>query len=154
MTKVVDMGIEFLQKHHFDACPVWRDDRDKDLHFPVNSPDELPHNPKDMLIKAEFFAPNGMKFEGCIKGIDKGIDTLLVIWIYYNGKEFGFNHNLPDLCHEQLEELIKELPEGSVKNEGDIFPIRYETRFDWEAQGYKNFWGTFDAFLKERKEED
>ena len=151
MSNSVDNGVELLEQRHLNECPLWRDDQDKDLYFPVRSPDEMPENPGDLLIKSDFFTPNKMRFSGYIKGINKGIDKLLYINIFYNGKSFGFNYNLPDLCHEHLNELIAVLPEGMAKDKDDLFPLRYETKFDWEDQGYKNFWGHFDAFIKERR---
>jgi hypothetical protein len=151
MNEKLSAGVKSLNEEHFIECSVWRDDRDLDLYFPVYSPDEMPEDVRDLIIRVEFFTPNGMTFKGCIKGIDKGINTLLVIWIFHEKMKYGFNRNLPKLCHEELDKLVSELPQGIPKSDDDFFPLRYETRFNWEDSGYKNFWGEFDAFQKERQ---
>lgn len=151
MSTLLESGVTLLERHHLDKHSLWRDDQDKNLYFPVRTPNDMPDNPGDLLIKANFITPIKINFSGYIKGINKGIDKLLYINIFYNGQSYGFNYNLPSLCHVHLNELIEALPEGSANSKDDLFPLRYETCFDWENYEYSNFWGSFDAFIKERK---
>lgn len=150
MTDLLEQGIEAIEIKDLIDCPVWRDDRDKDLYFPVYKPGDMPEDARDVIIRSKFFTPNGLEFDGYIKGIDKGINTLLVIWLFHNGKKYGFNNKLPKLCHDELSKLESDLPADIGRGVDNFFPLRYETRFNWEDEGYQNFWGEFDAFLRER----
>lgn len=143
---MVDKGTDHLTESHFYDCAVWRFDDSDNLNYPVSGPENISPDPRDMRIKAVFFAPNGMEFNGYIVGIDR----VFAIYLFYQDRKFGFNNNAVSLCHEDFKELMEILPSGSVKNKDDLFPLRYETRFNWEDKGYRNFWGEFDAFLKER----
>ena len=140
-------GTNYLTKENFDDCPVWRFDDKDNLNYPVQKPEDMPSDPRDTRIKAVFYAPNGMEFNGYIVGVDR----VFTVYLFYQGKKFGFNNNAVSLCYEDFNQLMELLPNGSIRDKDDLFPLRYETRFDWEDRGYKNFWGEFDAFIKERQ---
>jgi len=139
-------GLEIINKAEFGRHAVWRFDEDSDLLYPVDHPDDMPDNPRDVQIRAVFFTPIGEELEGHIVGID----NVFCIGIFVNEETIFFNKNLPDMVQEEFERLRLSLKNTKIESVNDLFPLRFETRFDWEDLGYQNFWGEFDALEKVR----
>ena len=130
-------GVEILEEGHFSKCPIWC--LEEDLFYPVTTPDEMPEDPGDVRIKANFCTARGLHFSGYIVGFEK----VFSIGVFVNGAGYRFNRNLPDLSGEQLSEMIKSLGSEKLKGASDMFPLHYETCFGWKDEGYNNFSGDF-----------
>jgi hypothetical protein len=137
-------------KEDFDTCSIWYYDEESDLYYPINSPDEIPDyaDPRDLRIKAIFYTPSGEPLKGYIILPPDIKREVFSIGIFVNKKKFFFNDNLLDPSKDQLEDMLKELNSDKFRSEKDVFPVKYETDFNFE--GYNNFQGTFDAFRKRK----
>jgi hypothetical protein len=143
-------GVKNTQKEDYDTCSIWYYDEESDLYYPINSPDEIPDyaDPRDLSVKAIFYTPSGEPLKGYITLPRDTKHEVFSIGIFVNGRQFFFNDNLPGPSKDQLEDMLKELDAGKFRSEKDIFPVRYETDFNFE--GYNNFQGIFDAFRKRK----
>lgn len=143
--------IRSLTPKDFNDYSVWYYEENRDIYYPITSPDEIPDyaDPRDLRIKAVFYTQSGVRLQGYIV-MPLEVDKVFSIGIFVDDKIFFFNHNLPDLSKEQLERMCKLINSDKLTSRDDVFPVRFETHFNFE--GYNNFWGLFDAFKKWRNE--
>lgn len=130
-----------LTEGHFEECPVWRFDEDSDGFYPVNEPEALPENIRDLRTAVVFTTHDGQSFNGYIVGAGR----VFSIGIFKDGKTFHFNNNMPAVINQ---ESLNNLLSASSPLAGNIFPARYETKMQWQDKGFNNFSGEFDAFNK------
>jgi hypothetical protein len=134
-------NVLLLTEGHFEECPVWRFDDNGDVYYPVTTPDALPENIKDLRTSVKLYSPNGSIFNGYIVGADK----IFSIGIFNKGKTFHFNKNVPEsLFMMQFKGLVSSLESGISIKESDLFPMKFETQFNWDEYGYNNFEGVFE----------
>lgn len=140
-------GTRLISENNMDTHPLWRYDDETDLYYPIFSIDEFPEYSRSLFIRAKFFSPNGI----ILKGYLVGAINIYCIRLFFHGKTFVFNKNLPDFCLKDFNKLIELLPSGKNTKITDIFPVKYETTIDLE--GYQNITGEFDAFEEMKKQD-
>lgn len=134
--------VRLLTQRHFEECPMWSFLGDSESYRPVRTPEELPEDIRDLRTKANFVSKSGIRLSGYIVGAD----NVFSVGIFVASEFIGFNRNLPRSF------LIKELQRFSRLSgskveftQHQIFPLEYETQFDWDRFGYRNYRGRFDV---------
>jgi len=134
------IGRPYLTWRDFEQYSIWRfNDRD-DLSYPVLGPEDFPKDSRDLRIRAEFIATNGIKLKGAIIGLK----NIFCISIYIENNIFIFNKNLLNDCIEELKKLNKILEEELVL--ANFSPIKYTTNID--LKNFRNISGEFDLLKK------
>jgi hypothetical protein len=131
-----------LVEEDFDAHPLWRYDDETDLYYPIMSIEEVPEYSRSLFIRARFYSPAGIVFNGYLVGAE----NIYCIGIFCDGCEFMFNKNLPDRCFKSFNKLIENMTSGENLKISDIFPLKYETTIN--IKNYRTIIGEFNAFEK------
>lgn len=87
-----------------------------------------------IFIRARFRTAGGQSLSGWIVNEDASPS----VWIVQDGKEFGFNRNLPDWADDDARALRRSLPDPT----DPVFPLAFEADFT-DATG-EMIRGTFD----------
>jgi hypothetical protein len=132
---------DFLSRDHFERCPTWRFNEDSEGYYPVSVPEELPENIRDLRTFVRFLTVGGDCYDGYIVGAGK----VFSVGIFFGENIFHFNKNMPSAMNQ---ESLNNLLSATAYTNDAFFPVRYETRMNWQDSGYDNFYGDFDPFNK------
>lgn len=118
---------------------MWRFVEDGEFYLPVSGPAELPEKIGDLRTAATFVTQKGEKIAGYIVGADR----VFAIGLFVGDALINFNKNLPrSFAEKQFAKLSTALG-GGIVDIREVFPLVYETCFNWEELGYKNLRGEF-----------
>jgi len=140
-------GKLYLTESDLHQHSIWVEHQSDDLHYPVNSTNDLPEDmrPNDLSIRAKFTTPNKLIFNGYIIGI-KNIFCIVIFW---NNEIIYLNKNLLSDCIDSIDKISLSLSQKVDAKK--YFPMRYETTIDIE--GFKNLCGEFDIFQERTNDE-
>jgi hypothetical protein len=118
MVKLIDKWQRNLSEKEFDEYPVWIWDDENEGHFPISDIEPNLNEYYPLFIKA-LFATNDHIFKGYLVGGN----TFYAFGLFVNGKEFGFNTNLPEINKKSAIKLFKFLNCKPFH----LFPLRYNS---------------------------
>ncbi|MDH5650166.1 MAG: hypothetical protein OEY67_10995, partial [Gammaproteobacteria bacterium] len=82
-----------------------------------------------------------------LSGFITGIENVISVGIFTNTTPAYFNKNLADLAIQCFNDYSDFFKSKNINVFKDMFPLVYETRFDWEDYGYNNFTDSFNIPL-------
>ncbi len=138
-------GKKYLTLSDIKQHSIWKFTDIDDLAHPINTPDDIPEDSFDLIIRAKFTTPTGIELIGYIVGVQ----NIYCISIYAGDEKFFFNRNLPNDYPKTLAKLGKAL--NCSLSILDFSPLQYTT--DIHLECFKNISGEFDL-LKVRTNEE
>lgn len=118
------LELEDLTPAHFEQYPVWGIfGEDNDLYTPVIETDPIPLEAAAEFIKADFYTPSGVHFEGFVIS-----SRAYAIGLFVGGEYLLFNCLLPDMAHDDVKKI-----QLAIGQEVQIFPLEYRTNFRMEG---------------------
>ncbi len=115
-------GKEETSIDDFVEHPVWRYDLDRDMYFPLLTLDTLINSADELHFFAKFITPQGYELRGSIAG--KG-DTAIAI--FQNGRWYAANKRLRQASMDQLDALVRDSANWSIKNGKELLPLQFTT---------------------------
>jgi hypothetical protein len=139
MKNILKIKHSQLTPERFQEYPVWawtEDFDEEDLVSPVVETEPLPSGLSALFIKADFWAPTKLHFDGYVVADIE----IYCVDLFVGSRRFGFNVRLRDLAEQALQKLRQTI----MDEHAQIFPLRYKTNFRF-ANG-EHVEGIFDPF--------
>jgi hypothetical protein len=95
-----------MTEQELRVCPVWTWNDTNDGWIPATTHDGLANDDR-LFIRATFFCPNGIELIGYVSGWV----TLYMYAVFYDGVDYLFNANTPDLNSKSREKLAEAMGE-------------------------------------------
>lgn len=115
-------GKRDLTIEDFHQNPVWYFDEEADAYFPVVTLEERVASIDDFRFPAKITTKAGDVLDGCISGLGD-----FSISVYRNDRWYAVNKHWVAASIAQIEALIADSPEITVRSLHEFFPVGFET---------------------------